>query len=67
MALGVNISKANIAVESKPVASIMISKANVAVESRPVSAVLISKANIAVESNLTAVGGTGRRRALIMP
>lgn len=65
MALGVNISKANLAVESHPTPGVLIGKANMAINSRPHSAwVVIGKANLSVQSEpatgftLSADGGS---------
>lgn len=66
MALGANIAKANLAVESRPGPSVVVSKANMAIASRPASSwVVIAKANLSVHSSPAAIAA-GRRRGLFV-
>jgi hypothetical protein len=62
MAAGVNISKTNLTVGSRPTPGVLLSKTNLTVGSRPTPGVLLSKTNLMVASLL----GGGRRRISLM-
>lgn len=65
MAIGVNFSKTNLSVVSRPIAGPTFSKTNLSVESHVPGRVILSKTNLAILSN-DEIPPANRRRPLIL-